>query len=101
MVKVCHCKPREDILDRPALALFRRQWELYRKLVDNNYLFHREAYGLLGIPVARMIMFTFIYMLRSRRTCWDSGRTYLVCLGRHGFFDRPEGLCCQHCGRVR
>ena len=37
----------EDLLDQPALALFRQQWQLYRKLVDNNYLFHREAYAQL------------------------------------------------------
>ena len=28
-------------------ALFQRQWRIYRKVVDNNYLFHREAYARL------------------------------------------------------
>ena len=28
-------------------AIFFRAWQTYRKLVDNNYLFHREAYGRL------------------------------------------------------
>jgi hypothetical protein len=27
-----------------AVAFFQRQWRIYRKLVDNNYLFHREVY---------------------------------------------------------
>ena len=40
---VYHYERTEDLLDQPALALFRQQWQLYRKLVDNNYLFHREA----------------------------------------------------------
>jgi SAM-dependent methyltransferase len=32
---------------RTATALFRREWQTYRKLVTNNYLFHDEAYGCL------------------------------------------------------
>jgi hypothetical protein len=28
-------------------SLFQRQWQIYRKVVDNNYLFHREAYKRL------------------------------------------------------
>ena len=31
----------------PAAALFEREWLTYRKMVDNNYTFHREAYGEL------------------------------------------------------
>jgi len=30
-----------------TVALFQEQWSLYRKVVDNNLLFHREAYGRL------------------------------------------------------
>ncbi len=30
-----------------ATALFVDEWSTYRKMVDNNYLFHREAYGTL------------------------------------------------------
>ncbi|HZC34404.1 MAG TPA: class I SAM-dependent methyltransferase, partial [Chthoniobacterales bacterium] len=30
-----------------AMALFRQQWRMYRKVVENNYLFHREAYDRL------------------------------------------------------
>lgn len=29
------------------LPLFQQQWQTYRILVDNNYLFHREGYALL------------------------------------------------------
>jgi SAM-dependent methyltransferase len=35
------------ILEEPAAALFQQQWQLYRKFVDNNLLYHREAYGEL------------------------------------------------------
>jgi ubiquinone/menaquinone biosynthesis C-methylase UbiE len=31
----------------PASDVFEREWTTYRKMVDNNYLFHREAYGRL------------------------------------------------------
>lgn len=34
-------------LESSTLALFQRQWQIYRKVVDNNYLFHREAYERL------------------------------------------------------
>jgi ubiquinone/menaquinone biosynthesis C-methylase UbiE len=34
-------------LSNPAAALFQREWLTYRKMVDNNYTFHREAYGKL------------------------------------------------------
>src|SRR5262249_43482807 len=31
----------------PAAALFEQEWLTYRKMVDNNYTFHREAYAEL------------------------------------------------------
>ncbi|WP_413992182.1 class I SAM-dependent methyltransferase [Labrys okinawensis] len=30
-----------------AAALFQTQWQTYRKVVDNNYLFHNDAYAAL------------------------------------------------------
>ena len=36
-----------DTPDEPAAALFQQQWQIYRKVVENNYLFHREAYDQL------------------------------------------------------
>ena len=33
--------------DESPQAVFHRQWSIYRKMVDHNYLFHREAYGCL------------------------------------------------------
>ena len=37
----------ENMPKEPPLALYQRQWKLYRKVVDHNYLFHREAYAQL------------------------------------------------------
>ena len=30
-----------------TVAVFQQDWKLYRKMVENNFLFHREAYGQL------------------------------------------------------
>jgi SAM-dependent methyltransferase len=41
---------REQSDDQPhrrALAPFKEDWEVYRKMVDNNFLFHREVYARL------------------------------------------------------
>ena len=35
------------VSEEPAQALFQRQWQLYRKAVDCNYLYHRKAYECL------------------------------------------------------
>lgn len=47
--------------DTSTVAVFQQDWMLYRKLVDNNFLFHREAYGqlhrLLVEDVARPFRF--------------------------------------------
>ncbi|WEK49126.1 MAG: class I SAM-dependent methyltransferase [Candidatus Kaistia colombiensis] len=31
----------------PSQQIFQRDWQIYRKFIDNNYLFHREAYACL------------------------------------------------------
>jgi SAM-dependent methyltransferase len=46
MVKIHHHLPIE-YFDDLAMELFKSQWRIYRKIIDNNYLFHREAYGML------------------------------------------------------
>ncbi len=68
-----------DVLDEgsggrvdPTSSLFQREWQTYRKMVDNNYLFHREAYGrlreLLLAEVARPFRFLDI-------ACGDASAT--------------------------
>jgi len=47
MVNVRHHQPAGEILDEKAEEQFSKQWELYQKLVVNNYVFHREAYAAL------------------------------------------------------
>jgi SAM-dependent methyltransferase len=43
-----HCRdtPPQIAGEQPA-TLFQEKWRTYRKMVDNNYLFHREAYERL------------------------------------------------------
>ncbi|MEA2525039.1 MAG: hypothetical protein QOF73_2266 [Thermomicrobiales bacterium] len=47
MGDVRHDPPPGALLEESSQAIFHRQWQVYRKMVDNNYLFHREAYGWL------------------------------------------------------
>ena len=61
----------------------------------------KEMASLLGIPIAMMIMLTFIYSSALGGLAGILVAPNLVCLGRHGFFDRPESLCHQHHWRVR
>ena len=35
-------------LANPAALLFQQEWQIYRKMVDNNFLFHREVYARLN-----------------------------------------------------
>ena len=36
-----------DVTNTSALNLFQRDWQTYRKVVENNYMFHREVYRRL------------------------------------------------------
>jgi Methyltransferase domain len=52
MVNVRRYQQPGPVLDEEAEVEFVQQWQTYRKLVDNNYVFHREAYATLhGILV--------------------------------------------------
>jgi ubiquinone/menaquinone biosynthesis C-methylase UbiE len=47
MASISHSATPGACVDRSTAALFQQDWNTYRKMVDNNYLFHREAYGRL------------------------------------------------------
>jgi ubiquinone/menaquinone biosynthesis C-methylase UbiE len=47
MVNVRAAEPAHDTPDASTVELFQRDWQIYRKMVDNDYLFHRGAYGAL------------------------------------------------------
>ena len=47
MVNIRHHEPTGEVLDAQAEKQFARDWGTYRKLVVNDYLFHREVYAAL------------------------------------------------------
>ena len=47
MRDVDNAEPGNADLAGDALGLFRKQWEVYRKVVDHNYMQHREVYARL------------------------------------------------------
>ena len=46
-----------------ATAIFEQQWQVYRKMVDNNYLCHREVYGLLHDVLIRDLLIEIVIMV--------------------------------------
>jgi SAM-dependent methyltransferase len=51
-----------EISGNPASDVFERDWRTYRKMIDNNYLFHREAYGCLRRIVAEEVATPFRFL---------------------------------------
>jgi len=47
MVNVVRHSSAAPSTDQAAIQFFRTQWATYRKIVDFNYLYHREAYEVL------------------------------------------------------
>ncbi|MCX5513914.1 hypothetical protein C3941_23180 [Kaistia algarum] len=43
---------QQEVDGSSAGELFQQGWQVYRKMVDNNYLFHREAYATLHRALA-------------------------------------------------
>ena len=47
MSHIARRPPKIAISENLSTRVFQREWQIYRKMVDNNYLFHREAYDRL------------------------------------------------------
>lgn len=47
MVNIHRHELAATVSDEQALDLFRRQWAVYQKLIDHNYVNHAEVYGIL------------------------------------------------------
>jgi SAM-dependent methyltransferase len=71
MINVRHYGPAGTMLDE-ATALFQKQWRVYRKVVDNNYLFHREAYDCLHRILVEEAVHPFRFLDLA---CGDAGAT--------------------------
>lgn len=56
----------------PAALLFQQEWQIYRKMVDNNFLFHREVYARLHQVLADPAIGSFRFLDVA---CGDAGST--------------------------
>lgn len=56
-------------------ALFRNEWKIYRKMVDNNYLFHDEAYERLRQVLTAEAPASFRFLDVA---CGDAGNSAAV-----------------------
>jgi SAM-dependent methyltransferase len=89
-----------------TVAVFQQDWMLYRKMVDNNFLFHREAYGRLHRVLVEEVARPFRFLDIA---CGDASASAGALLGTqvvayHGIdFSTPalelaagavEGLAC-------
>src|SRR5215212_8309266 len=80
--------------DTSTHAIFFREWQTYRKMVDNNYLFHREAYARLN----RYLVDEFVAPFRFLDiACGDASATVGALLGTqishyHGIDQSPAAL---------
>jgi ubiquinone/menaquinone biosynthesis C-methylase UbiE len=63
----------------PAANVFEREWRTYRKMVDNNYLFHREAYACLRDIVTREVAGPFRFLDIA---CGDASATVAALAGK-------------------
>jgi hypothetical protein len=71
IINIRHYGPGGTMLDETT-ALFQKQWQVYRKVVDNNYLFHREAYNCLHRILVEEAIQPFRFLDLA---CGDAGAT--------------------------
>jgi ubiquinone/menaquinone biosynthesis C-methylase UbiE len=55
-----------------SVTVFQEEWQVYRKVVDNNYLFHREAYAVLRNLLLEEMTAPFRFLDIA---CGDAGAT--------------------------
>jgi methyltransferase family protein len=79
MVNIHHHHPPKQVDDQAALAVFQQQWQTYQKLVDGNYLSHREVYGILHqVLVGNFAHRPFNFL---ELACGDAGSTAEALMG--------------------
>ena len=62
----------------PTQELFLEQWQVYRKMVDNDYLFHRGAYDCLHRYLRDEVTAPFRFL---EAACGDAGKSSEALLG--------------------
>src|SRR3954452_19545104 len=61
--------------EESSQALFQRDWQIYRTMVDQNYLFHREAYACL-----HQLLVDIPYPFRFRDIAWGDATASVAAL---------------------
>jgi SAM-dependent methyltransferase len=72
MVNIFHHPPTAPVADEPALRAFRQQWQVYRKLVDGDYLSHRAVGAVLHRVFVEEVGRPFRFLDLA---CGDAGTT--------------------------
>jgi len=62
MEPLAQSEARPARADLPTQQIFQRDWQIYRKMIDNNYLFHREAYACLHHILVSEIVRPFSFL---------------------------------------
>jgi SAM-dependent methyltransferase len=66
------------MMDSPGQAIFHMQWQIYRKIVDRNYLCHREVYARLHHILCEEAAQPFRFLDIA---CGDAGSSAAALLG--------------------
>lgn len=74
------CIATVDRSDEPAQAIFQREWRVYRTMVDQNYLFHREAYACLHQLLIEEVSYPFRFLDVA---CGDATASAAALAGTH------------------
>ena len=61
-------QPDAEASNETAAAIFQREWRIYRKMVENNYFFHREAYARLRRVLLKEASRPFQFIRPHRRS---------------------------------
>jgi len=72
MVNIVRHAEESPTLGEEAMQAFRDQWQVYQKVVDNNYLSHREVQGILHRQLAETVGRPFRFLDLA---CGDASMT--------------------------
>jgi SAM-dependent methyltransferase len=72
MAQLEYQKPVDPPAHGRAMTPFLEDWQLYRRMVDNNFLFHREAYACLHGILMEEVRYPFRFLDIA---CGDAGES--------------------------
>lgn len=66
------------VADPSTVSMFQQEWQTYRKMVENNFLFHREAYATLHDVLVNEVARPFRFLDVA---CGDAGNSAATLAG--------------------